>query len=187
MPATISIMELSNKAARRKKNWMSAAIPERGLGHIVLQAGRTFGNAMQQRLASHGVTLSQWLHLRALFDNKGMTQSGLSKYLGVEKASSTAILNHLESHQLIRRVTNKEDRRITNLELTEAGIAFVSKVIPNAVEVNGIARKGLTQKEMKTFIYVVRTMIENLQNSGGGSCDPAFASRCRTRRSKVRW
>jgi len=165
--AKSSIMEMNIKTARQKKNWMSAAIPERGLGHIVMQAGRTFGNAMQQRLVSHGVTLSQWLHLRALFDNKGMTQSALSKYLGVEKASSTAILNHLESHQLIRRITNEKDRRITNLELTVAGVAFVRKVIPNAVEVNSIARKGLTRREMTTFVYVMRTMIENLQNFEG--------------------
>ncbi len=95
--ATMSLIELSDKTAARKKNWMSAAIPERGLGHIVMQAGRTFGNAMQQRLAGHRVTLSQWLHLRALFDNRGMTQSGLSKYLGVEKASSTALSSTLGS------------------------------------------------------------------------------------------
>ena len=161
----IAVKKQNRQKKQKKKNWMSAAIPERGLGHIVLQAGRTFGNAMQQRLATHGVTLSQWLHLRALFDNKGMTQSVLSNYLGVEKASSTAILHHLESRQFIRRITNAEDRRITNLELTETGVAFVRKVIPNAVEVNSIARTSLTQRELKIFLYVMRIMIENLQNS----------------------
>lgn len=159
-------MELG-KMADRKKNWMSAKIPERSIGRMVLQAGRIFGNALQQRLDAHGVTLSQWQHLRALLDNKGVTQSGLSKHLGVEKASSTASLNYLESKQLIRRVTNEEDRRITNLELTAAGLALVRKLISNTIEVNAIARRGLTRNEIAIFVRVTRTMIENLQNSNG--------------------
>jgi MarR family transcriptional regulator, organic hydroperoxide resistance regulator len=137
-------------------------VPERGLGHLMREAGRIFSAAMQQRLAPYGITLSQWLHMRALWDNKGISQSALSKYLGVEKASSTAVLNYLDERRLIRRVRNKDDGRITNLELTAAGEALVRRLIPRAVELNATARAGLPRADVMTFIQVARAMIRNL-------------------------
>jgi DNA-binding MarR family transcriptional regulator len=140
-------------------------VPERGLGHLMREAGRTFSAAMQQRLTPYGITLSQWLHLRALWDHKGISQSALSKYLGVEKASSTAVLNNLDERGLIRRVRNKDDGRITNLELTASGGALVRKLIPCAVELNATARAGLRREEVVTFIQVARVMIKNLDDA----------------------
>jgi DNA-binding MarR family transcriptional regulator len=148
-----------------RKLQVGAEVPERGLGHLMREAGRTFSTAMQYRIAPHGITLSQWLHLRALWDNKGMTQSALSKYIGVEKASSTAVLNYLDARQLIRRVRNKDDRRVTNLELTPKGAALVRKLIPRAIELNAAARQGLDLDELAICIRLVRAMIVNLQKS----------------------
>jgi len=162
-----------------KRNALSAAdmrnikeLPDRGVGHLLREASRTFSAAMQQRLAAHGITLSQWLHLRALWDYEGMTQSELSKYLGVEKASSTAVLNYLDGRLLIRRVRNRDDLRVTNLELTAKGKTLLRALIPKAVELNTAAREGLSNKDFATFIRVLAAITENLQ-------DPADAPRGR--------
>ena len=60
----------------------SAGLPERGLGHLLREISRAFENEMQGRLARYGVTLSQWLHLRSLWDNPGMTCSAVSQISG---------------------------------------------------------------------------------------------------------
>ncbi|MGD9923423.1 MAG: MarR family winged helix-turn-helix transcriptional regulator, partial [Pseudorhodoplanes sp.] len=107
----------------------SAGLPERGLGHLLREISRAFDNGMQGRLARYGVTLSQWLHLRSLWDNPGMTCSAISRYLGVEKASSTAVLDELEKRGFIQRVKNTEDRRIVYLQLTAQGKSLTRKLI----------------------------------------------------------
>lgn len=120
---------------------------------------------MQGGLARHGVTLSQWLHLRTLWDNPGMTRSAISRYLGVEKASSTAVLDDLEVRGFIRRLRNDEDRRVVNLELTAAGKRLTRTMIPQAVKVNSVARANILESDFVTFLRVTEAIIGNLKDA----------------------
>lgn len=142
----------------------SAGLPARGLGHLLREISRAFENEMQGRLARYGVTLSQWLHLRSLWDNPGMTCSAVSRYLGVEKASSTAVLHDLEERGLIQRVKNIEDRRIVNLQLTARGKSLTRKLIPQAVDINSAARANIGTNDFLTFLRVAEIMIVNLKS-----------------------
>lgn len=155
----------------------SAGLPERGLGHLVREISRAFDNGMQSRLARYGVTLSQWLHLRSLWDNPGMTCSAVSRYLGVEKASSTAVLDELEKRGFIQRVKNTEDRRIVNLQLTAQGKSLTRKLIPHAVEINSAARANVGANDFVTFLRVAETMVGNLKNLNPNVLRPARVSR----------
>lgn len=119
---------------------------------------------MQVRLARYGVTLSQWLHLRTLWDNPGMTCSAVSRYLGVEKASSTAVLDDLEKRGFIQRVKNTEDRRIVNLQLTAQGKSLTRKLIPQAIQINSVARANVGANDFITFLRVAEAMVANLKN-----------------------
>jgi DNA-binding MarR family transcriptional regulator len=120
---------------------------------------------MQGRLVRHGVTLSQWLHLRTLWDDPGMTRSAISRYLGVEKASSTAVLDDLEARGLIRRLRNGEDRRVVNLELTAAGKRLTRTLIPQAVKANSVARVNISESDFVIFLQVTEVVIANLKNA----------------------
>lgn len=155
----------------------SAGLPERGLGHLLREISRAFENEMQGRLARYGVTLSQWLHLRSLWDNPGMTCSAVSRYLGVEKASSTAVLHDLEERGLIQRVKNTEDRRIVNLQLTAQGKSLTRKLIPQAVDINSAARANIGTNDFLTFLRVAEIMIVNLKSRNPNVLRPARASR----------
>jgi DNA-binding MarR family transcriptional regulator len=154
----------------------SAGLPERGLGHLLREISRSFENEMQGRLARYGVTLSQWLHLRSLWDNPGMTCSAVSRYLGVEKASSTAVLDDLEGKGLIQRVKNTEDRRIVNLQLTAQGKSLTRKLIPQAVQINSAARANVGANDFLTFLRVAETMVENLKNMDSSLLRPGKTS-----------
>lgn len=155
----------------------SAGLPERGLGHLLREISRAFDNEMQVRLARYGVTLSQWLHLRSLWDNPGMTCSAVSRYLGVEKASSTAVLDDLQERGFIQRVKNTEDRRIVNLQLTAQGKSLTRKLIPQAVEINAAARANVGANDFFIFLRVTEAMVANLKNMNSNVLRPARVSR----------
>jgi DNA-binding MarR family transcriptional regulator len=140
-------------------------LPERGIGNRLGRAERAFRYKLQDLLAAYDVTVSQWLHLRTLSEEDGLTQTELAQRIGIEKASSTSVLAHLEARKFVRRIRNAQDRRKANLFLTDSGAAFLKQLIPCAVTVNDIAKDGLSQAELVTFLRVLDTMTQNLQRS----------------------
>lgn len=148
--------------ASRKRVRKPPALPERGMGRLLRQCYRAFAYGLQKQLAPHKVTTSQWLHLRALWEEDGLSQGEISRRIGIEKASSTAVLDSLEQRKFIRRLRNKSDRRKTNVFLTPTGRALKATLLPCAVAMTAQARQGLTPEEVLTFLRVLETMIENL-------------------------
>jgi DNA-binding MarR family transcriptional regulator len=150
---------------RAAKPASSAVVPDRGIGNRLGRAERAFRYKLQDLLAAYDVTASQWLHLRALSEEDGLTQTELSQRLGIEKASSTAVLATLEARKFVRRVRNVRDRRKANLFLTDSGAMFLAQLFPCAVTVNDVAKRGLSQAELVVFLHVLETMTENLLSS----------------------
>jgi MarR family transcriptional regulator for hemolysin len=165
--------EKTSPAPRRRSVKPPApAVPDRGIGNLLGRAERAFRYKLQDLLAAHDVTVSQWLHLRTLSEEEGLTQTELSQRIGIEKASSTAVLASLEAREFVRRVRNVADRRKANLFLTESGAAFLQHLIPCAVTVNAVAKDGLSQDDLLVFLRLLDTMTENLQRSRRASRSP---------------
>ncbi len=64
---------------------------------------------------------SQKRILMVLLENRSMTQSALTEYLGIQPGSASEVLGKLEAAGLIRRTPSQADRRTTELCLTPAG------------------------------------------------------------------
>ena len=88
---------------------------------LLRDADTAFNRYLTAQLATHGITFSQFQHLRNLWVENGLTQAELSRRIGIEMASSTAVLDSLEADKLITRVRNAADRRKINVFLTAAG------------------------------------------------------------------
>ena len=129
----------------------------------------------------------------------GLTQAELSRRIGIEMASSTAILNSLEAAKLITRVRNTTDRRKINVFLTPAGAALEKALMACAADSNRRASKGLTRREVAQLFALAGQIIANFRTlraarpiSGktrGGMARkvrPAAAPRGRVRRNMPR-
>ena len=67
-------------------------LPEIGLGMLLRDADR-FNRSLREELARHDITFGQFQHLwNQLFEN-GLTQVDLSRRIGIEMASSTAMID----------------------------------------------------------------------------------------------
>jgi MarR family transcriptional regulator for hemolysin len=168
------------KKARAGVRSKSPAIPQRGIGGLLHEGERAFKAELQRRLAEFGLPVSHWFHLSQLWAQDGLTQVELSRRLGLEKASTTAVLDSLQKRGLIRRAPRQEDRRKIDLYLTPAGRRLTEKLIACAVAVNATARRGLPDRQVAIFLEVLHTMIANLRASAG---DAPAAEPLRRRRS----
>jgi MarR family transcriptional regulator, organic hydroperoxide resistance regulator len=137
--------------------------PAIGLGMLLRAADMDFNRRLRDELAFHDVTFGQFQHLRNLWVENGLTQAELSRRVGIEMASSTAILDSLETRRLITRVRNATDRRKINVFLTAAGAALNKPLMACAARVNKGARRGLTDAELASVFALVGRIIANLE------------------------
>jgi DNA-binding MarR family transcriptional regulator len=137
--------------------------PKTGIGMLLRDADAAFNRYLRSRLAVHGVTFGQFQHLRNLWVEDGLTQAELSRRIGIEMASSTAILDSLESEQLVTRVRNVSDRRKINVFLTDAGAALEAPLMACAADANQRASKGLSKAEVAQLFALAGRIIENFR------------------------
>jgi MarR family transcriptional regulator, organic hydroperoxide resistance regulator len=137
--------------------------PAIGLGMLLRAADMDFNRHLRDELARHDVTFGQFQHLRNLWVENGLNQAELSRRIGIEMASSTAILDSLEARRLITRVRDATDRRKINVFLTPTGAALKKPLMTCAARVNKAARRGLTDAELANVFELVGRIIGNLE------------------------
>lgn len=73
---------------------------------------------------AHDLTLPQWMALSCIgHEGKtGITHSELSQRLMLSKAPITAIVDRLENAKMVRRMADKNDRRVSRVVITARGL-----------------------------------------------------------------
>jgi MarR family transcriptional regulator, organic hydroperoxide resistance regulator len=137
-------------------------IPDIGLGMKLRDGNAVFNKALREELANHDITFSQYQHLRQLWHEDGLAQVELSRRIGIETASSTAVIDQLEKLGFISRKRDAGDRRRIIVHLTGAGRALEKPLDGCAVAVNLRARHGLTNAQLASLFETVGKIIENL-------------------------
>jgi MarR family transcriptional regulator, organic hydroperoxide resistance regulator len=153
--------KMSAGPPRRRK--APARPPKTGIGMLLREADSAFNRYLTTCLARHGVTFGQFQHLRNLWVENGLTQAELSRRIGIEMASSTAILDSLEGARLVTRVRNATDRRKINVFLTQAGAALEVPLMACAADANKRASKGLSKTEVTQLFALAGQIIENFK------------------------
>ena len=122
---------------------------------------------LREELSRHGISFSQYQHLRQLWHADGLAQVELSRRIGIETASSTAVIDQLEKLSLIRRKRDAADRRRIIVTLTPSGRALEKPLDDCAIAVNLRARDGLSKAEVAGLFDAVGKIVRNLRRPRG--------------------
>lgn len=98
------------------------------------KAIRSYRNYAQRQLKAHGftITIDQWLIIKAILENPGITQNEIGDLVFKDNASVTRIIDLLVKSGYVVRNIHPEDRRKTNLKVTDSGkkiIIDVQKIV----------------------------------------------------------
>ena len=143
------------------------ALPPIGIGKLLRRAHMAFSREFRDRLKVHDVGFSEFVHLERLWTEDGLNQTALSQRVGIENASSTAVLDTLEKRGYIRRERDPRDRRNIRVYLTPAGSRLQSKLVACAQAVNLIARRGMSKKDVRSFFLLMEVIVSNLESADG--------------------
>ncbi len=135
---------------------------EERLAHLTRHAARGYTRSLQRRLAGLDMTFGQWIFLRVLWDEDGLTQRVLSQRAQLTEPTTHTALVKLESLGYVKRKTLKGNNRRQHVFLTRRGRAARKVLEPLAVETNDIATKGLSDKDINALRKSLLVIIENL-------------------------
>ena len=119
---------------------MSAPAPsEERLARLTRLAARGFKRVLSQKLAAHGVSFGQWIFLRILWAEDGLSQRELAARAGLTEPTAHSAILRLEAAGLVARRPEDGNRRRHHVGLTAEGARLRSVLEPLAVETNAIA------------------------------------------------
>jgi DNA-binding MarR family transcriptional regulator len=84
-----------------------------------------------------------------------LTPSDLARRAAVTRATVTGLLDGLEEKNLVERRAHSTDRRRVALKLTEAGRAFIARLIPAYAPRLSAVASGLSERERQQFLQLL--------------------------------
>lgn len=131
------------------------------------KAIRAYRNYAQRQLRAHGfsITIDQWLIIKALMENPGITQNEIGDLVFKDNASVTRIIELLVKSEYLTRNPHPGDRRKSHLEVTPSGMEIIRK-IQSLVENNRkTALKDVSQEEMEIMNSALLKISKNCRNT----------------------
>ncbi|HEV2518536.1 MAG TPA: MarR family transcriptional regulator [Devosia sp.] len=83
-----------------------------------------FSRFYRPMLDKLGLTYPQFVVMMVLWENGRITMKALTDLVMLESNTLTPLLKKLEAAGLVKRTRNKDDERVLDIEITEAGLAL---------------------------------------------------------------
>jgi MarR family transcriptional regulator, multiple antibiotic resistance protein MarR len=154
-------MSSTQTATRNEIYDLKSYDPKRSIGGLLGRVKMEIGAALDAELAPLDITAAQYVILMSIALAEADSASGLCKDISYDPGAMTRMLDRLERRGLVRRVAHPNDRRASNLELTDEGRAVYPKLRASAMKVLNRFLDGFTQKEARELERFLQRMLEN--------------------------
>jgi MarR family transcriptional regulator for hemolysin len=124
---------------------------EEPIGLLVTRTARTLSRAFDAALDAGGGSLPTWLVLASLQGEAHGSQRSLAAAVGIEGPTLTHHLGRMEAEGLVVRSRDPRNRRVHQVELTEAGRARFSALVGVVHDFDQELRGGFTDEELTTL------------------------------------
>jgi DNA-binding MarR family transcriptional regulator len=125
---------------------------------------RIVSNAVSQSFArqveGQGVTVAEWVFLRALYDAGPVAPSQLAEKMAMTKGAISKLADRLVEKALIERHANPDDRRAHTLFLNQAGRALVPRLAALADKNDEAFFGAFTSDERRWLGQLLRKIVK---------------------------
>jgi DNA-binding MarR family transcriptional regulator len=134
---------------------------EQSVGYLLKSVMASISHQVDRRLIAHDLTHAQWVPLFKLAHGECGTVAELARTLQSDPGAMTRALDRLEAKGLVARVRSSEDRRVVNLELTDAGREVAAVVPAVLAEVLNLHLAGFSEAEWRSLLSMLGRMRAN--------------------------
>ena len=128
------------------------------LGYWLRLVSNHVSRRFARQVEAAGVTVAEWVVLRALFDHEAQQPSALAAALGLTRGAISRLADRLEKKALIERRADESDGRSHALRLTDAGRALVPKLATLADNNDAAFFAALPDKDRAALEKILRTL-----------------------------
>ena len=147
--------------------------PDDSVAYLMRRIISVASQGIERELEPTGLTNAQWVPLLKLYMGYASTVAELARVCELDAGSMTRMLDRLENKQLVRRVRSSDDRRVVNLELTDAGRA-AAKGIPGILcRVQNEHLAGFSVDEWQLLKSYLRRILDTAQRMHAATDKPA--------------
>ena len=137
---------------------------DKSLGYKLFQGSRLMNNRLNRNFKVNGflITYEQWQILSRLYHRDGQTQNELAISNERDQASVSRLINNMIKGNLVKRVSQKDDRRINLIFLTKDAIEVREVLEGLASKTIQQASDGVSQEDLEITLRTLDRIRKNL-------------------------
>lgn len=135
---------------------------EAHLGYWLRAVSNHVSHAFKTKVERHGVTVAEWVLMRALLDGDGVKPSELAATLGLTRGAVSKLVDRLVAKDLLSVRGDLGDGRAQLVALKASGRRLVPKLAALADENDAEAFGHLEQAQRVSLLATLKTVAEHL-------------------------
>jgi MarR family transcriptional regulator for hemolysin len=132
------------------------------IGLDLNRTAKLVGQAFDAALIEAGASLPVWLTLLSIKSRALANQREHAAAIGIQGPTLTHHLNALETQGLLIRRRDPANRRVHQVELTEAGEAMFLRLRATAIAFDNRLRAGLSEEKLAEFAGILAALRTNI-------------------------
>lgn len=144
------------------KKWRHALAPY-NLGYKFKLVSQLMYRDFLDRLAPYGLTPFHYLVLCCLWEEDGLSTSGIAEKLGQLGATLTGVVDRMEERNLVYRERDLQDRRIVRIWLTSEGEKLKDVLPAIGEETINKALEGVSEADHALVSKVLDWIVLNFE------------------------
>ncbi len=136
-------------------------IVEDSIGYLIGRARAQLAKSLDEALAPQGITHAQGGILLMLLSGRFDNASQLAREMYIDAAAMTRMVDRLEKRELIRRMPSDDDRRVSQLQLTDDGRLLAQQLPAVYIATRERNFAGLSAEEMGFLKSLLRRILAN--------------------------
>ncbi len=131
------------------------------LNRIVNRLNTNLGDAFKQT----GITVPIYRVLAVLIAGDGRSVNELAVYTVIEQSTLSKILARMETQGLVTRQPGRDDGRVVEIHVTDAGREAYERIVPIALSHHEQAMAGLSARERENMVEILHRVLDNIRHS----------------------
>lgn len=133
------------------------------VNYLLIQVCKIWRNKANEMLAQYGIHAGQDVLLSYLGKEDGQTISSLADNVCIQQATMVRMLDRLEANELVKKVKDNNDMRVSRIFLTSKGKEAMCNVSSVWKEMERKTASAISQEDQTTLRRILRDILKNLQ------------------------
>jgi DNA-binding MarR family transcriptional regulator len=139
---------------------------EAHLGYWLRFLSNHVSHAFKVKVERHGVTVAEWVVLRALLDERGIKPRALTRKLGLTPGTVSKLLDRLSVKGLVVVRDDVSDGRAQVVTLSAAGRRLVPKLAALADQNDAETFGHLSAEQRSALVSTLKSLVDRLGLEG---------------------